>query len=48
LTKAQDPCLTQGCGYFIENKTFEAYLEAHKDYKQLVRHIEVIKIEVEP
>lgn len=35
-TKARDPCLTQGRGYFVEDEAFLAHLEAHKNHRQEV------------
>lgn len=36
-SKARDPCLTEGRGYFVENEAFEAHLDANKEYRQPVR-----------
>jgi hypothetical protein len=38
-TKGKDPSLTNGYGYFVDNKAFEAHLKAHEGEPQEV-HLE--------
>lgn len=35
-SKERDPCLTEGCGYFVNDDKLAEHLEAHKGKRQEV------------